>query len=257
MGVVQRFERRLEGLVEGTFAKVFGGVVQPVEVAAALQREAGERKILVGADRILVPNEFVVQLSSSDHERLMPYEGPLRREFAAMVREHATEQGWSFVGPLDVQLQPVPELGTGTFRVSSAVVADAEPVEPAARNIPALFPAEPDQLNGEPRPALGPASLLVTDRHPEGQTSERVVALNPGRHRLGRGAEADVRLTDTGVSRLHAEIRLQDGQADLLDLGSTNGTTVNGRRISSTTLQDGDRIRLGSTGIVFRQAGGA
>lgn len=258
MGVVQRFERRLEGLVEGTFAKVFGGVVQPVEVAAALQREAGDRKVLVGTDRILVPNEFVVELGTSDHERLAAYEGPLRREFAAMVSEHATEQGWSFVGPVDVQLLPVPELGTGVFRVRSAVVAAPEAAEPPAPGVPRspYVPAPPHLRPADPRPEPAAPSLVVTDRLTEGRASERVVPLPVGLTRLGRGAEADVRLTDTGVSRLHAEIRVQEGRASVLDLDSTNGTTVNGQRVRSSPLQDGDRIGVGSTGIVFRWPGG-
>ena len=94
MGVLQRFERRLEGFVEGAFARVFGGVVQPVEIAAALQREAADKKAIVGAGRVLVPNDYVVELGPSDAERLTEYDAALRRELASMVDEHATEQGW-------------------------------------------------------------------------------------------------------------------------------------------------------------------
>ena len=102
VGVLQRFERRLEGLVEGAFARVFGGVVQPVEVAAALQREAQDKKAIAGPGRVLVPNEYVVELGSVDAGRLGEYDAALRAELAAMVSEHAQEQGWSFVGPTTV-----------------------------------------------------------------------------------------------------------------------------------------------------------
>jgi len=92
VGVLQRFERRLGGLVEGAFARVFGGVVQPVEVAAALQREAADKKAVVGQGRVLVPNSYVVELGASDAGRLGEYDEPLRAELASMVREHAEEQ---------------------------------------------------------------------------------------------------------------------------------------------------------------------
>ena len=114
VGVLQRFERRLGGLVEGTFAKVFKGEVQPVEIASALQREADDRKTVVAEGRVLVPNDYVVELGSSDYSRLAPYEGPLGKELASMVSEHADEQGYSFVGPVKVRLEEVGELDTGS-----------------------------------------------------------------------------------------------------------------------------------------------
>ena len=147
VGVLQRFERRLGGLVEGAFARVFGGVVQPVEVAARLQREADDKKAIVGQGRVLVPNEYVVELGESDFTRLSEYDAALRRELAAMVQEHAAEQGWSFVGPVDVRLTQVEGLDTGVFHVTQrrrhrrtrpqpgAAAADrrARPPVPAAR----------------------------------------------------------------------------------------------------------------------------
>ena len=236
MRKVQRFERRLEGLVEGAFAKVFGGVVQPVEVAAALQREAGDKKMIVAQGRMLVPNEYVVELGASDAERLAAYDAPLRREFAAMVSEHAAEQGWSFVGPVEVHLETADDLDTGVFRVRSSVVPGADAGPPTSATGAA---------------AAGP-SLVVTEGG-----AERVVALGGRALRIGRGAEADLRLADTGVSRLHAEVRAADDGAGVLltDLGSTNGTTVNGRRVQSAELADGDRVVVGSTAIVVRAGG--
>ncbi len=232
VGVLQRFERRLEGLVEGAFARVFGGVVQPVEVAAALQREAADKKAIVGQGRVLVPNAYVVELGASDAQRLGEYDEPLRAELASMVREHAQEQGWSFVGAVRVAFEQVEELDTGVFRVRSAVVADA----PGSRD---------PHTTGTGRPRL----VL-----PAGSgTPERTVVLTRPVTVIGRGAEADLRLADTGVSRLHAELRVEGDEVHLADLRSTNGTLVNGRRTSSAVLTDGDRIEVGATPMVFRQ----
>ncbi len=232
MGVLQRFERRLEGLVEGAFARVFGGVVQPVEVASALQREAADKKAIVGAGRVLVPNAYVVELGDHDFTRMTEYDEPLRAELASMVREHAQEQGWSFVGAVRVSFEKVDELDTGVFRVRSAVAADG----PAARE---------HGTTGIGRPRL----VL-----PAGSgTAERTVLLTKPVTVIGRGADADVRLHDTGVSRAHVELRLEQTGVRLADMRSTNGTLLNGAKVSSALLSDGDRIEVGATPMVFKQ----
>ena len=248
MGVLQRFEQRLGGLVEGTFARVFGGVVQPVEVAAALQREAADKKTIVGRGRVLVPNDYVVELGASDAQRLGEYDLPLRRELGAMVEEHAAEQGWSFVGPVAVRLEQVEDLATGVFRVRSAVLHPqpvASPpvaaVRPPARPVPATAQG----------PLVRPHLRLLAGS----AERERVVPLRSDVTRLGRGAEADVRLADSGVSRLHAEIRLDGENASVVDLRSTNGTSVNGRKVDNSSLADGDRIGLGATVLIFSRGG--
>ena len=231
MGVLQRFERRLEGLVEGAFARVFGGVVQPVEVAAALQREAADKKQIVGQGRVLVPNAYVVELGQSDFERLGEYDEPLRAELASMVREHADEQGWSFVGGVRVTFEQVDELDTGVFRVRSAVLADSP-----------RMPSHATTGTGRPRLVL-----------PAGSGSpERTVLLTQATTVVGRGADADLRLADTGVSRAHAELRIEGDGVRVVDLGSTNGTLVNGRRVDSVVLADNDRLDIGATPMVFR-----
>jgi hypothetical protein len=232
VGVLQRFERRLEGLVEGAFARVFGGVVQPVEVAAALQREAADKKAIVGAGRVLVPNAYVVELGDHDHTRMTEYDEPLRAELAGMVREHADEQGWSFVGTVRVAFEKVDELDTGVFRVRSAVVPDA----PVARE---------HATTGVGRPRL----VL-----PAGSgTPERTVLLTKPVTVIGRGADADVRLHDTGVSRAHLELRIEGSDVRLADMRSTNGTLLNGQRVRAAVLSDGDRIEVGATPMVFKR----
>ena len=253
MGVLQRFERRLGGLVEGAFARVFGGVVQPVEVAAALQREAADKRQIIARGRVLVPNDFVVELGASDAQRLGEYDAPLRRELAAMVEEHAAEQGWSFVGPVGVRLEHVSELATGVFRVRSAVL-HPELSPPAAQPTPPARPARPARPVGDTAPAPRPRPYIRI-LPSGGEVSDRVVTLSRDVTRLGRGPAADVRLTDTGVSRLHAEIRLLGPDATVVDLESTNGTTVNGLRVHTSPLAHGDQIGLGSTVLVFHRAG--
>ena len=229
MGVLQRFERRLEGLVEGAFARVFGGVVQPVEVAAALQREAADKKQIVGQGRVLVPNSFVVELGPTDLERFAEWDAPLRSELAGMVQEHARDSGWSFVGDVEVTFERSDEIDTGVFRVRSSVVA-------------ADVPAHATAGIGRPR--------LVLQTVPE-----RVVLLTRPVTVVGRGADADLRLEDTGVSRAHAELRLDGSTVRVVDLQSTNGTLLNGRRVRIATLSDGDRLDLGGTALVFRSEG--
>lgn len=229
MGVLQRFERRLEGLVEGAFARVFGGVVQPVEVAAALQREAADKKQIVGHGRVLVPNAYIVELGPSDLDRFAEWDAQLRSELASMLQEHAANQGWSFVGAVRVSFERVDELDTGVFRVRSTVVTDTVGV-PAGR------------AAGQPR-LVQPAT---------GGTAERILPLSRSVTVVGRGAEADVRLPDSGVSRAHAEVHVEDGRVRVVDLSSTNGTLVNGRRVAEAELSDGDRLDIGATALIYR-----
>jgi hypothetical protein len=229
VGVLQRFERRLEGLVEGAFARVFGGVVQPVEVAAALQREAADKKQIVGQGRILVPNAYTVELGPTDLERFAEWDAPLRAELAGMVEEHASDQGWSFVGDVSVAFERVESLDTGVFRVRSSVLT--HPVD-----------AQHTQGVGRPRLVLDAAA----------GAPEQVVLLSQPVTVVGRGADAHLRLPDTGVSRAHAEIHTTGGRVRVVDLDSTNGTLVNGRRVREAELSDGDRLDIGATSLTYR-----
>ena len=125
MGVLQRFERRLEGLVNGAFAKAFKSDVQPVEIASYLQRECDERAAVVSHGRTMAPNDFIVELSQHDYERLATYAGPLSAELVDLVQEYGREQHYMFVGPVEVKFEQVVELATGMFRVRSQALASA------------------------------------------------------------------------------------------------------------------------------------
>lgn len=122
MGVIQRFERRLEGMVEGAFARAFKSELQPVEVASAVQREMDDRAAIVAQGRTLVPNDFVVEISQQDGQRLQVYADSLSQELANLAREYAKEQGYSFVGPVRVRFENAGDLATGMFRIRSGVI---------------------------------------------------------------------------------------------------------------------------------------
>ena len=265
MGVLQRFERRLGGMVEGLFARAFKSEVQPVEVAAALQRELDAQAAVVGRDRTLVPNHFVVDLGDHDYERLEPYARPLTAELAAMVREHATDQRYSFVGPVAVELNHRPSLETGVFHVRSEVLAGADAGPPVPPPLPAA-PREPADRREPPgvRPSqyAADAAPFTTAARPatygrlmvrEGKNASYEVELHRQLTVIGRGSDADIRLGDQAVSRRHAEIRVANGSTMLNDLQSTNGTLVNGARITTTALADGDEVRIGETVLVFHE----
>ena len=372
MGVLQRFEHRLEGLVGTAFARLFKGQVEPVEVAKALQREAETRRAIVGQDRVLVPNRYVVELSPADHDRLGPWEAQLTNTFAEMVQEYIDDEGWSTFGDIEVRLARNEEFGTGMFTVSSSVDPNAGPrqrpynslsmpVIPASAAGPrgpsgpgAPGPAVPGGLGaqggpvpvggpggpggpgalggpgapggpvpggpggygsgyesgygsqygepqynepqyndpryGEPQPQYGepqygepqygadPQYGGYGDPYARGYQGQEPAAyggatqarsrlrhlltvdgsqqwheLRMGSNVVGRGQDADLRIPDTGVSRRHVDVRFDGAAAMLHDLGSTNGTTVNGHRVQSWQLQHGDVIRLGHTVLVYRQ----
>jgi hypothetical protein len=270
VGVLQRFERRLGGMVEGIFARAFKSEVQPVEVAATLQRELDERAAVVGRDRILVPNQFVVELGDHDYDRLAPYEKPLTHELGAMVREHAEDQRYTFVGPVDVKLVRITSLDTGMFKVRSDVAPGPEGIPPHLRPGDAVAGSPPPGAPVAVRPVVNerddePADVAYTTAIPrvavptygrvrvrEGKGAEYVFELKNKVTVVGRGTDTDLRLTDQSVSRRHAEIRVAGNATMLNDLQSTNGTTVNGVGVTTKALADGDEIRLGETTMIYQ-----
>ncbi|HVX46971.1 MAG TPA: FhaA domain-containing protein [Mycobacteriales bacterium] len=169
MGLLQRFERRLEGMVGGTFARLFKGQVEPVEIAKALQREAEENRAVVGGGRVLVPNRYLVELGTSDYTRLEQWERQLTRTLAEMVQEFLDEEGWSTYGDIEVSFDLDKSLRTGMFRVGSDVDMDApprqrprdslsQPLPPGAAgySAPPMPPAPPVMPAPTPLPAYQP-----------------------------------------------------------------------------------------------------
>ncbi|MCM2578448.1 FhaA domain-containing protein [Streptomyces meridianus] len=269
MGVLKRFEQRLEGLVNGTFAKVFKSEVQPVEIAGALQRECDNNATIWNRDRTVVPNDFIVELSTPDYDRLSPYSGQLGDELSAMVRDYAKQQRYTFMGSIKVHLEKADDLDTGLYRIRSRTLASSESRgrQPSAAPHPGGYPAQPS--GPPPMPASPPpGGRPSTDDRPgeagpvPSSRARRWIEINGTRHQisrptlvLGRSTDADVRIDDPGVSRRHCEIRV-GAAATVQDLGSTNGIVVDGQHTTRATLRDGSRIVVGSTTIVYRQAEG-
>ncbi|MFC4564083.1 FhaA domain-containing protein [Nocardiopsis mangrovi] len=251
MGVLQRFERRLEGMIEGTFARAFKSELQPVEIASAVQREMDERAAIVAQGRTLVPNDFVVELSGDDKERMDVLADSIGQELAKLARDYATEQGYSFVGPVRVHFKAQDDLQTGRFRIRSGVIRGTT-VESGEIRQPVSDQPRESLSPGRPRLLISPGGAAVEGTS-AAQGMQQSFELNTPVTLLGRGTDCDLRLVDNGVSRHHAEIRVEDEEATLIDLGSTNGTFVNGQQVKRARLVDGTRISLGRTTMTFRR----
>ncbi|GAA1573809.1 MULTISPECIES: DUF3662 and FHA domain-containing protein [Kribbella] len=267
MRPLQRFERRLEGIVSGVFARAFKGDVEPIELAAALKREIDNTARILSRDRRLVPNHFTIELGPDDFERLNAYGRTLNHELANELRDHADIQRYTFSGPIDIELVQQDDLPTGKFRVVSETAgtpqrrpAQYQQPEPQPYQQEPYVPPNPPpvapQYQQPPPPQQSPRR-----GHPQVmlEVNGRRRPVNPPGVVLGRGTDADIQINDPGVSRRHAEIRLMpEGPGGirvvLVDLGSTNGTLVNGRRSTEAELTDGSTVRIGNTTMTLRLA---
>jgi hypothetical protein len=250
--VLQRFEKRLEGLVEGAFAKVFKGVVHPVEILNAMQREAEAHKAILAGGRTLVPNRYVIDLSPYDHSRLAPYAAALAQELAQSQAEFIGEQAWTVYGDVIVEIERGEGLDTGMFRVTAEVFSGEPAPPPQPEHAPPVYPPyeQPGHPGGPPPMGMGGhrnARLVSGDG--------RTYPLAIGSTVIGRGDQATLRLPDVGISRRHARIDYDGTQVVLTDLGSTNGSMVNGQRVSAVALNPGDMIQIGTTTLTFRVDG--
>ena len=225
MPILRDFERRLGGLVEGFFATTFRSGLQPVELAKRMMREMDASKT-VGVKEVWAPNRYVFTLSESDGQRFEQAEQALVGELKQVVREAAAERGWGLVGPPEVEFEVDPDLGKGRFECDASFVEGEEELAP--------------------QPAVGERGSVV--RLADGVST----ALAKPSVTIGRLPECDVVVDDAGASRQHARIRRTEGGFVLTDLGSTNGTMVNGEPIQEHVLEHGDRITIGETELEFR-----
>ena len=237
MGLLDKVERGIEKAVRGVFSTGSKAQVEPVEVASRLRREVDHKALTVAAGRTLVPNVFDVQLSDEDFKRAQEWGTPLAEELCDVVINHVRGQGYTLQGPVRISFRRDGGLRAGDFEIASATEksqgAGGAP-QPRA-NVPAAPNRRPVRL----QPVLDI----------EGQR----YSLNAPSIVLGRSSEADIHVEDTGVSRRHLEIRTENGVTSAVDLGSTNGSYVNGQRVSgSTELTDGSTITMGRTKIIFR-----
>lgn len=236
MNSLQRFEQRLEQMVNGVFARAFRSAVQPVEIAAALQRECDNNAQILSRQRRLVPNDFHVELAHGDLDRLAPYDSTLATELARQVEEHAEAQSYVFPGPVSIAFAAAEDLTTGRFRISSQAQAKVtgNATTTQVRRARALL-----EINGTQHPLLPPGLVI------------------------GRGTEADVRINDPGISRRHIEFGISGNDDDyrddthglrleVRDLGSTNGMLVDGQKMARSVLDDGSVVKIGTTIITVR-----
>jgi hypothetical protein len=251
MSVLRSLESKIAGLVEGTFSRAFRSEVRPVEIARKLAREMEDHKSM-SLSRTYVPNEYRVYLSPRDRERFRDYEDALASELAGYLLEHARSERLAMVSRPVVEFETDDRLGLGEFGIQTRVVhpeeaADDAPPESepeAGRTMvysSAGRVAEPLEERARSR---AQSALLITDG--------RRLVVGPGGVTLGRSRQCDVMLDDPNVSRTHAEIRPRGGSWVLNDLGSTNGSRLNGRKLDgSEVLKPGDEIELGTSRLTF------
>jgi hypothetical protein len=275
VSVFRDIERRIGGLVEGLFGRTFRSSVQPVELARKLAKEMDDHRT-ISIHRVYVPNTYTVYLNPADREQFAAYESQMCNELAEYLVEHARREGYSTATRPVVTLESEPDLTVGMFGIAvggdggggeehpgpSATVAVPEvpPAPPVPEPAPVLPPipgevvagatmvyaAEPDP-EPEPEPAPQPRehAVLIWDGR-DVQLDRDVVV-------IGRSSGCDIVLDDPNVSRRHAEVRRLGEGFSLVDLGSTNGTEVNGQRVGETSLMNGDVIGVGTTRLTFER----
>ena len=234
MGILSDFEDRIAAGIEGLFAGAFRSPVQPVEIARALTRAADDGRVL-GVATVYAPTAYTVAISSEDDETLGSFKNVLSGELATCLLDHARDQGYHLSGRPRVTFAVHDDLRLGRFRVSAALAEpDEDDLGPAVR-----LPDAPAGAEG------GLATVTVGDiGHDVALAGDEVV--------VGRLAECQVRLTDANVSRRHAAFMpLPDGGWAITDVGSTNGTLVNGRRTERARLADGDVVEIGLTRLIY------
>jgi hypothetical protein len=224
-----------------------------------------------------------VTLAASDHERLAPWEVQLTNSLAELVQEYLDENRWSTIGDIEVYLARDDQLHTGVFGVASRMEAQAPPRRRPYDSlslpiVPGMRPGDYPQPYGAPAPQppgfappppspyASPPSAPAPQHTPPPAGARRPGAaslvvdgtnqrheLRMGSNVVGRGSDSDLQLLDQGVSRRHLDIQFDGHTATVYDLGSTNGTTVNGHEVGSQVLRHGDVIRIGHTRVVFQQ----
>jgi hypothetical protein len=282
VSVFRDIERRIGGLVEGLFGRTFRSSVQPVELARKLAKEMDDHRT-ISIHRVYVPNTYTVYLNPADREQFTAYESQMCNELAEYLVEHARREGYSTATRPVVTLESEPDLTVGMFGIavgaedgdgderpgSSATVAApaAPPIPPA----PVAPPDVPPVMPPIPDPPLTSATMVYApeptpEPEPEPEPTppprrEQAVLLWDGRDMtldqgvtvIGRSSGCDIVVDDPNVSRRHAEIRRLGEGYSLVDLGSTNGTEVNGQRVGETSLMNGDVIGVGTTRLTFER----
>jgi len=248
--VLRAIEHKIESLFEGVFGRAFRTNVQPVELARKLAKEMDDHRT-ISVSRIYVPNEYTVYLSPGDREQFSSYESNLKGELQEYLAEHAKREEYALLSAPRVDMETDADLDMGEFGIATRLVQpaadqrDGAEVERLEAGATMIYQAEPPPVVLPPEPVPEPQEVAVLTF--DGSRHE----VKQGRAVLGRSRECDVQLSDTNVSRRHAELRRDGMSYRIVDLGSTNGMEVNGKRVREAELRDGDTLTLGSTRIAF------
>jgi hypothetical protein len=252
--VLRNIEQKIEALFEGVFGRAFRTNVQPVELARKLAKEMDDHR-MVSVSRVYAPNEYSVYLSPGDREQFESYEESLTSELQEYLSEHARRESYVLLSAPKVLMNTDSDLEVGEFGIATRMVQPEPGQGPPDEALPEATPGATMvyKPQGPPTQAATPGELGVG---PEVVTLDE----NGTRHEIdkgsvviGRSKDCDIRLADPNVSRRHAELRQEGTAYWILDLGSTNGLTVNGRRQKRAKLEHEDRITVGSTDLVFRR----
>ena len=253
--MLRTIEQKIEALFEGAFGRAFRRNVQPVELARKLAKEMDDYK-MVSVSQVYAPNEYVVYLSPGDREQFENYEPSLIKELQQYLTEHSRREGYVLLSKPDISFETDEDLEVGLFGIANRMIQRESPggepelaPEPGATRVYRATPAETaaasaEELGLAPEPELA-ASLTINGAAHELRKPSVVI---------GRSKDCDIRVSDPNVSRRHAEIRQEGSIYWIIDLGSTNGLSVNGRQLKRSKLDEGDRITLGSTELIFNRS---
>ena len=251
--VLRAIEHKIEALFEGIFGRAFRTNVQPVELARKLAKEMDDHRN-VSVSRVYAPNEYVIYLSPADREQFSAYEESLLSELQEYLGEHARREEYALLSSPRVLMETDEDLDVGEFGIATRMVqptkrgsADDGPIEQLEPGATMIY-----------KPKSPPATEAVSAAELGMEQELAVLVFDGARHEvrqrnvvLGRSRDCDIQLADSNVSRRHAELRQEGASYWIIDLGSTNGTEVNGKRVKRAKLSDGDTIVLGSTRITF------
>lgn len=252
MSVLRNLEARLEGLVEGVFSRAFSSEVQPVELARKLAKEMDAHKT-ASVNRVYVPNNYTVFLSSADRERLAGYERSLEQELSGYLLEHARKRSYDLLTRPEIAFETDERLRQGEFGIQPRLVKP--PVRPGER--PQQMEEGRTMVYSTHEPA--PEADATARRASPARQTRAIVSFDGRQYVLdgpvatiGRSKDCDCVIRDPNISRRHAELRRREGGAwEIEDLGSTNGVEINGRRVSRGRLSPGDEVTLGTKTFVF------
>lgn len=212
MAIARSLEQKIEKLVEGVGARIFGGGIDVLEMASRIVRTA-DLNLTNDAVGAVAPNHFEITIAEGETGR------DVVDRLNDVVEEAARENGWRLKGPVQIQLRVDEEVAGGSVSIESSVVEGH-------------------------RPAWA---------YLESVRDQRRIPIRTHRALLGRSRSADVVIADLEVSRGHAILWTEQGKMWVADIGSANGTQINGTPVAGTaSIDDGDVLTLGATQFQVR-----